>query len=198
MKKTKRKLSEYWDKILLEKIPSYAKFDLIEDEVKTHFSFVKWMFKRIVMPLIVFYVVLGLIFNMNVFGSLLVTLIIFIYSNFIPDIDFLITRTKNKNKESLWYERYFLLFFAPLIVYYILEGRAKPLYSKERKCFHNFKTVVVYGIFLFIVGSILWDDALKIVMLPVFGMLGFIFHLLVDKKFKAERNPRPLGRGRIL
>jgi hypothetical protein len=183
MKKTKQRLSDYWDKILLKRIPPYAKFKKVESEIKEHFNFVGWMFKRIIIPSIVFYVVIGLVLNINVFGSLFISLLVFLYSNFLPDLDFLIKNTKNKSKDSLWYEKYSLLFFAPVIMYYIIAGRAKPLYSIENRPFHNFKTVIVYGIFLFIVGSIFWDDTIKRLMLPIFGMLGFIFHLMVDRKF---------------
>ena len=184
MNRTKRRLSRYWDEIILKAIPPYAKFKKMEDEIKEHFNFINWMFKRILLPLIVFYVVIGLILNTNVLGSLFISLLVFVYSNFLPDTDFLIKKTRNKSKDSLWYEKYSLLFFAPVIMYYIIAGRARPLYSIEDRCFHNFRTVVVYGIFLFIVGSIFWTDALKRLMLPAFGMLGFVFHLMVDKRFK--------------
>jgi len=69
-------------------------------------------------------------------------------------------------------------------MYYTIAGRARPLYSTEERCFHNFKTVIIYGIFLFILGGIFWSETIKRVMLPLFGMLGFIFHLMVDKKLK--------------
>lgn len=187
MNKTKRRLSRYWDEIILKTIPPYAKFKKMEDEIKEHFNFINWMFKRILLPLIVFYVVMGLILNTNVFGSLFISLLMFIYSNFLPDTDFLIKKTKDKNKDSLWYEKYSLLFFAPIIMYYIIAGRARPLYSVEDRYFHNFRTAIVWGIFLFIVGSIFWTDALKRIMLLVFGMLGFIFHLMVDKRFNKVK-----------
>jgi len=184
MKRTKRRLSKYWDGIILKTIPPYAKFKKTESEIKEHFNFVSWMFKRILVPLIIFYVIIGLILNINIFGPLFVMLLVFLYSNFLPDTDFLIKKTKNRNEESLWYDKYSLLFFAPVIMYYTIAGRAKPLYSTEERCFHNFKTVIIYGIFLFILGSIFWSETFKRVMLPLFGMVGFIFHLMVDKKLK--------------
>lgn len=186
MKKTEKKLSRYWDEVVSSKLPSYRDFRKMEKEISEHFNFVRWAFKSIVIPLIVFYVVIGLVLNMNVFGSLFVSLLAFIYSNFLPDIDFLIKKTKNKHKESLWFEKYALLFFTPVILYYIIAGRAKPLYSAEERCFHNPKSLVIYGIFLFVIGSIFWADAIKRVMLPVFGMLGYAFHLAVDRGFKTS------------
>ncbi len=187
MEKTKKRLSRYWDNVLLKVIPPYARFEKIEEELKEHFNFLKWIFKRVVLPLIIFYIIMSLIFNMNVFDSLFISLAIFLYTNFLPDVDFLIRKTVQKNKISLWYEKYFLLFFAPIVIYYVIEGRAKPLYSSEDRCFHNFKTVIVYGFFLLIVGSIFWPEKLNRVMLPLFGMLGFIFHLVVDGTYAFLR-----------
>ena len=187
MDKTKKRLSRYWDRIFLRAIPPYVRFEKVEKELEEHFNFLKWMFKRVVLPLILFYVVMSLVFNMNVFGSLFISFIIFIYSNFLPDVDFLIKRTIQKNRDSLWYEKYFLLFFAPVVIYYVIRGRAKPLYSLEDRCFHNFRTVLVYGFFLLIVGSIFWPETLKRVMLPLFGMMGFIFHLIVDGTYAFLR-----------
>jgi len=184
MKRTKKKLISYWDGIIARSIPSYVEFKKMEDEIKEHFSFIKWMFKRVVLPLMIFYVVMSLILNMNIFGSLFVFLVVFIYSNFLPDIDFLIKKTKDNDEDSLWYEKYLLLFFAPVVVYYIIAGRARPLYSVDDRCFHNFKTAIIYGLFLFVVGSIFWPETLNRIMLPAFGVTGFVFHLLVDRRFR--------------
>lgn len=181
MKRTRSKLSEHWDK-LVSKFIVY-KFDKAEEELKEHFDFLAWTFNRIILPLIMFYVALSLILNINIFGPLFVMLAVFIYSNFLPDADFLIKKTENKSKESLWYERWMLLFFMPIIGYYILTSKAKPLYSHKPRCFHNLGTAIIYGIFLLAIGSIFWPETLNRVMLPVFGMSGFIFHLMVDKGF---------------
>ncbi|MBI2106553.1 hypothetical protein HYT57_01080 [Candidatus Woesearchaeota archaeon] len=179
MENTKKKLSIYWDELISKKIPSYVNFQKIEDEIKEHFGFLRWAFKRIVLPIAIAYILAGIfLFKMNVLGSLVIALIVFLYSNFLPDTDFLIKETKNA--ESKWYEKYALLFFAPVIMYYILDGRKKPLYTKKGKSFHNYKTVFIWGVFLFIVGAILWQEPIKMAILPIFGMLGFSFHLMID------------------
>ena len=185
MDKTRNKISEYWDELIGKKIPSYADFKKMEEEIKEHFSFLKWTFKRIVLPLAIFYVIAGIFFfKINVLGSLVIALIIFLYSNFLPDIDFLMKETKDKKLASKWYEKYTLLFFAPIVMYYILDGRKKPIYTLKGKCFHNFRTLLIYGVFLFIVGVILWQESIKMVILPLFGMFGFSSHLMVDGRIK--------------
>ncbi len=181
MKRTKKKLSEHWDKLVSKFI--HYKFDKAEEELKEHFDFLAYTFNRIIIPLIAIYVLISLTLDINVFGSLFVCMIIFIYSNFLPDTDFLIKRTENKKQESLWYERYTLLFFAPILVYYIITGKASPLYSLESRSFHTIKAAIIWGIFLLVIGSIFWPETLKRIMLPLFGMAGFTFHLLVDRGF---------------
>jgi len=181
MRGTKIRLNRYWDGIILQHIPSYAGFKKMQEEISEHFGFLSWMFKRVVVPLIIFYVVLGAFLNINVFDSLFVSLLIFFYSNFLPDTDALIKTTNNKSKAKLR-ERYFLLFFAPFNMYYIIAGKAKPIYSTENRCFHNLRSMLIYGAFLLAVGFVFWTDIIKIVMLPVFGILGFGFHLIVDKR----------------
>lgn len=181
MKMTGRKLSEYWDRIIYKNLPSYAKFRKMREELAEHFNFIGWSAKRIILPLLVFYALVGLILETNVFGSMFLSLLLFFYSNLLPDVDALFKKAKNKNIESLWYEKYSLLFFAPVIMYYIIRGRAKPLYAINERTFHNFKTTLIYGAFLFVVGSIFWTDALRRIMFPLFGMLGFSTHLLIDK-----------------
>jgi len=180
MKKSKKRLNEYWDKRVLRIIPHNGNFQKVEQEAREHLGFLGATIKRIIIPLILFYIIAGLFLDLNVFGSLLVSFLIFLYSNFIPDIDFFIIKTDREVKESLWYEKYFWLLFAPLIFYYILAGKAKPVYSTESRCFHNVKSAVIYGLFLLIVGHIFWDETLKIVMLPLFGLVGYFFHLTVD------------------
>src|SRR3989338_722433 len=176
---TRKKLSIYWDELIAKKIPSYVNFQKVEDEIKEHFGFLRWAFKRIILPITVAYILAGIFFfKVNVLGSLVIALMVFLYSNFLPDTDFLMKQSKKT--ESRWYEKYGLLFFAPVIIYYILDGRKKPLYTKKGKFFHNYKTVMIWGVFLFVLGSILWQEPLKIAILPLFGMLGFSFHLMID------------------
>lgn len=181
MEKTKKRLAQYWDDIFLKKIPRKVHFKKIEEEIKEHFGLLGFMMKRILLPLILIFLIFGLILGNNILSSIFISLLVFLYSNFLPDIDFLVRTTERKEKESLWYEKYFFLFFAPIVVYYIMLGKAKPLYSIEHRCFHNIKSMLAWGIFLFFVGNIFWDETIKIIMLPLFGIVGFVFHLIIDE-----------------
>lgn len=185
MKKSRERLRIYWDNLILKFIPPYAKFDRLQEEISEHFSFLSMIFKRIIIPMLLFYIAIALIMGMNIFGPIFISLVIFFYSNFLPDSDFLIK--KDNRRESLWYERYFLLFFLPVVFYYVIIGKAKPIFSKQTKSFHNVKSALAWGAFLFVIGNIFWDESLKIIMFTSFGFIGYCLHLLVDGTIILEK-----------
>jgi hypothetical protein len=185
MDKTKGKLTKYWDGLLSDSLPSFANLDKVEEEVKEHYLFVRLMWMRFIIPLVSFYVVMGLIFRINILGALFISFLVFIYSNMLPDADILIKKTPEGQRESLWYEIFFLLCFAPIVVYYVLHGRAKPLFSNTPKPFHSLKAAFIWALFLFLIGNLFWPGVLiKSLMLPLFGLIGFLFHLFVDDVVK--------------
>ena len=59
---TRKKLSIYWDELISKKIPSYVNFQKVEDEIKEHFGFLRWAFKRIILPITVAYILAGIFF----------------------------------------------------------------------------------------------------------------------------------------
>ncbi len=181
MTNTKERLKEYWDAVVLKKIPPHAQFHKVEDEIREHYSLLAWLWKSFLLPLIALYFILGIVFHNHILGSLFLSLLVFFYSNFLPDADILVNRPQDNERESLWYELYFLLFLTPIFLFYVMKGRANPLYTIKPRPFHNFSSVIAWGIFLLIISSLFWpDDTLKKLMLPLFGMAGFSFHLMVD------------------
>jgi len=185
MNKTRKRLKEYWDNLIAHAVPSYASFQKLETEFHEHFNWMAIVIKRLIVPLGLFFLAAGLIFGNHMFGSLVISLIVFIYSTFLPDIDILIKESGGESAPSLWYELYFFLFFAPLVVYYILAGKARPLFSTRARQFHSIQAVCVYAFFLFLVSSLFWPtEMLKRIMFPTFGTLGFVTHLVVDGTFR--------------
>ena len=165
----------------MKRIPPHAQFHKVEDELREHYNLIIWAWKSFLLPLIILYFVLGIIFHNHILGSLFLSLLVFFYSNFIPDADILVSRPQKNEKESMWYELYFLLCFAPIFLYYVMKGRANPLYSIKPRPFHHLVVIFVWGFFLLIISSLFWpDDMLNKMMFPIFGMAGFSFHLMVD------------------
>lgn len=182
MKKTRKKLEKYWDTIIYRKLPPVAKFKKVSEELIEHFNFAKWALKRILLPMIVFYTIFGVLLNINVFASLPISLLIFFYSNFLPDIDVLFKKTKNKSIDSPWYEKYAVLFFAPIILYDIFLGKQRKLYSLSERPFHSLEALGAYTVFLFVVASVFWPDILRKLLFVSSGALGYGTHLLADLK----------------
>jgi hypothetical protein len=82
--------------------------------------------------------------------------------------------------EAKWYEKYALLFFAPVFVYYRVLQKAKDIYTVHEKPFHNMKTFCAYLSFLLLIGFVLYTNFLENLSLPVFGGFGYYTHLFVD------------------
>jgi len=183
MRKTRKKFEKYWDIFIYRHLPPIAKFKKVNKELIEHFGFIQWTLKRILLPIIVFYIIVGFVLNINVFGVLLTSLLIFFYSNFLPDVDILFKKTKRKSLDSPWYEKCAVLFFAPVILYDIFTNRQRPLYSIKSRPFHNVQTMLIYGGFLFVVASVFWPDLLRRTIFTFFGMMGYTIHLMVDKGY---------------
>jgi hypothetical protein len=128
------------------------------------------------------------VFKENVMDSMLWGLLIFLYSNFLPDLPS-IYRRKKKNgetKDLAWYKKYSLLLFAPLLIWAFYSGIR--LSWRTTDTFHNFKSLTVFGVFLFLWGLFAFGDLpisvgdiTKIVSLPLYGLIGYLTHLKVDK-----------------
>lgn len=180
MKRTKRLLRKKWDETFYDFIK--ARFYKFESEFAEHASLMKWVALRILAPLAIFYMLAGLlVFEVYLVGSLFLGSLFFVYSNFLPDLDSLIIVTKNKKLSSRWFYRYSLLLFAPLFIYYAVSGHAKPIYADKPKEFHGVDSLITYIVFLFVLGFLFWRNPIQHTILPVFGGLGYLTHLVVDK-----------------
>lgn len=140
------------------------------------------------MPISLCYLCLGLLFGTNVIDSLFFSTLIFVYSNFLPDLlsPFRIRNREEKNKDGKWFKKYALLFFAPIFVF-LLWGYEIPILGTEEH-FHNVKSLGAYSIFLFLLGLILYGNIslslgkiLEVFSPMIFGCIGYVAHLKVDK-----------------
>ncbi|MEM4701336.1 MAG: hypothetical protein QXZ51_04240, partial [Candidatus Bathyarchaeia archaeon] len=59
---------------------------------------------------------------------------------------------------------------------------------RTTETFHNFKSLIVYGVFLFAVGffafakfPIQTGNIIEILVFPLYGLAGYLTHLKVDK-----------------
>ncbi|MDO8647638.1 MAG: hypothetical protein Q7R70_04440 [Candidatus Diapherotrites archaeon] len=162
-------------------LPKFANADKAIEEISEHFGTVKWSLKRIILPLAVFYILVGVFFQEHILGALFAALMVFLYTNFLPDLDAFFQHGKG-GKKANWFEKRIALFFTPLMIYYILSEKARPLDLGENKPFHNRRALVEFTIFLFAFGLIIYFSPIKAAFLALFGFLGFFTHLVVDKQ----------------
>lgn len=164
-------------------LPKYASADKVVEEIKEHFGTVKWSFKRIILPLAIFYILVGFFFQEHVLGALFTALLVFLYANFLPDLDAFFQHGKGGKKAS-WIEKRLALFLTPLMIYYILSEKAKVLDLGKNKPFHNKQALLEFTVLLFLFGLMIYFSVINAVFLALFGFLGFLTHLIVDKQVR--------------
>jgi len=157
------------------------------------------VFKWIVLPASLIYVCANFyFFKENVLDSMFLGILIFFYSNFLPDIPSIYRIRKSYDDirvtdEGLsWEKAYALLLFAPLFIGAFFCG-ILPRW-KITETFHNFKSLTIYVAFLILLSFFAFGDfpisigdITEILSLPFYGLIGYLTHLRVDKMHKWVR-----------
>jgi len=161
----------------------------MEEETHEHVHSLIKVFKWIVLPASFLYVGADFyFFKENALASMLWGLLICIYSNFLPDLPSIFRRKKNNGgtKDLPWYKKYALLLFAPLLIWVLFSG-IQPK-GKTIDTFHNFKSLTMYGFFLLVLGFFAFvkfpisiGNMTEILSTPLYGIIGYLTHLKVDK-----------------
>lgn len=165
-----------------EVLPPFVNSRLLVKELGEHFGFLKWGSKRIILPLAVFYVGVGLFFGEHVLGSLLMALVVFLYTNFLPDLDAFFPHSAGKKSEVSAFKKRIALFFAPAVIYYILSRKQAPWDLGRDKPFHNVRSLTELSVFLLFAGLLLYFSLLKAFFFMLFGACGFFIHLVIDNR----------------
>jgi hypothetical protein len=157
-------------------------------ETSEHVDSLIKVFKWVVLPASLIYVCADLyFFGENTLDSLFLGILIFFYSNFLPDLPSIYRKkTRDTTEDLLWDEKYALLLFAPLFIGAYLCGIR--LRRKTTETFHNFKSLTIYVAFLLLVSFFAFGDfpisigdMTEIFSLPFYGLIGYLTHLKVDK-----------------
>jgi hypothetical protein len=127
------------------------------------------------------------VLGQNALGLVLWGVAVYFYSNFLPDLPSIYRKKKREQngKDLAWYKKYALLLFAPLLVWILFSG--VRLSWRTEETYHNFKSLAVYGTFLFPVGLLAFagiplsiESLIKILFFQFCGVTGFLTHLKVD------------------
>jgi hypothetical protein len=171
-----------------EKIRSRLPFWRMEEETFEHVQMAVQVFEFIILPFSVFYLFGDLFFlRENALDSMLWGMVIFFYSSFLPDIAGVCRRKKSVSAGDLpWHKKYSVLLFAPLFVLLLFSNVRLSWRTAEN--FHNFRSLTVYGGFLFLFGFVVFGgfpvsfgQVTEILILPFYGALGYLAHLKVDR-----------------
>ena len=151
------------------------------------------VFKWVVLPASLIYVWANFyFFGENALDSMFLGILIFFYSNFLPDIPSIYRRRKSygdtrvADEDLAWEEKYAFLLFAPLFIGAFYCGIR--LRWKITETFHNFKSLTIYVAFLLLLSFFAFGDfpisigdVTEILSLPFYGLTGYLTHLKVDK-----------------
>jgi hypothetical protein len=172
-----------------KKIRSKLPFWRLEEETSEHVRMAVEVFEVIVLPFSIIYLFGNLFFlKENAFDSTLWGILIFFYSSFLPDLTSICRRGKEKKgiRDLPWYKKYAILLFAPLFVLLLFSN--VRLGWKTTESFHNFKSLTIYGGFLLLWGFVVfggfpvsWGQVTEMLVLPFYGVIGYLAHLRVDK-----------------
>lgn len=171
------------------KIQSKLPFWRMREETSEHVRMLIRVFKFVVLPASILYL-LGSLFLLkeNTFDSALWGILVFFYSNFLPDLTCIFRKDKNKGKpKSLsGYKKYALLLFAPVFICVLFSN--VQFVWKTAEDFHNFKSLTIYGGFLMLLGFFIFGgfpismgQVIETLALPAYGVIGYLTHLKVDK-----------------
>jgi len=164
-------------------------------ETFEHVHLLTKVFKWIVLPSSVLYgCAMFIFFGQNSLDSIILAVLLFFYSNFVPDLPAIFRRkvyhdVRDSFHEDLpKYKTYTLLLFAPLFIVLLFCG--KKIKWKTTETFHNFKSLTIYGTFLFTLGFLVLvafpisiGSTIEVLWVPLFALLGYLTHLRVDHVF---------------
>jgi len=164
-------------------------------ETFEHVHLLTKVFKWIVLPSSVLYgCAMFIFFGQNALDSILIANLLFFYSNFLPDLPAIFRRKVYHDARDTFhedlprYKAYALLLFSPLFIALLFCG--KKIKWRTTETFHNFKSLVVYGAFLFTLGFLVLmvfrvslGGIIEVLFVPLFGLLGYLIHLKVDLVF---------------
>lgn len=161
----------------------------MEEETLEHVNSSVKVFKWVILPVSFLYVfTVFYLFGENALDSMLWGLLVFFYSNFLPDLPSIYRRKEKnrKNEDLTWYKKYAILLFAPLLVWVLFSGMR--LSWRTAETYHNFKSLIVYAFFLLLLGFFAFvkfpmeiGNIIEILFFPFYGVVGYLTHLRVDK-----------------
>lgn len=165
-------------------LPKHARPEKIIREVTEHLVHYRRVILYILFPLMFFYLGMGIFIGQYSGGAAIFALLVSFYASFLPEADLLLapgTFLAKKGRIAKTHEKYLVLMFVPLYLYLIAAKRVTPIFMEEHKPFHTVRALLVFSIFIFGIGMVLYASFFKAIFLAIFGAVGYLTHLFVDK-----------------
>lgn len=173
--------------IVRSRLPAVA----MEIETLKHVHMAIKVFKWVIVPVSLIYVVADLyFFEQNALDSMLWGQLVFLYSNFVPDLPSIFrTETLTGQLADLhWWQKCAVLYGAPIFICALFSGLR--LNWKTTETFHNFRSLAAYVAFLLVLGFLTFGDFAispgeftEILSVPFYGAIGYLTHLKVDEQW---------------
>jgi len=153
----------------------------MKQETAEHLHMLLSVLKYVIFPASICYVFVGALLGENALDSVACGVLVFIYSNFLPDLPsaFREKKVDSRTRSSSWYKKYALLLLAPVFIWLLFSDIG--LFWKTTETFHNFKSLLVFEGFLVLLGLIFFGGLLEPLAFSLFGAIGYLAHLKVDK-----------------
>jgi hypothetical protein len=161
-------------------LPGFVTFNKVLGEFLEHKEFAMWVFVRVVIPIILFNALVNLVvFERFRLSPTIFGIAIFFYSTFLVDLDSFFN-SRSMSKEATPVQKILILFFAPVVIYYMLSKKLRPLHLPQ-KYFHRKKSLLLFCLFAFVVGWIIFFNLPDALFFVLFAFTGYVTHLLVDR-----------------
>jgi len=161
-------------------LPGFATFEKVADEFVEHKDFAWWVFFRVVIPVLLLNALVNLfIFDRFRLSPTIFGVVVFFYATFLVDLDSFFNVKKN-SREATSVQEILILLFAPVVIYYMLSKKLKPI-RIPYKYFHRKQSMVIFCFFSFILGWMIFFHLPDAFFFMLFAFLGYVSHLIVDK-----------------
>ena len=163
---------------------THAHPEKIIEEISEHLALYKQVIFYVLGPLLFFYIGMGIFVGEYSGGAALFALFISFYSSFLPESDLMLApqgHLARKGRVAKPHEKYLVLVFAPLYIYLVATKKIVPVFVEGHKPFHSVRALIIFSLFLFCIGMLLYISFFKAIFFALFGTIGYAMHLFVDK-----------------
>jgi hypothetical protein len=157
-------------------------FFRMKEETSEHLHMLFEVFKYVILPASLLYSFTGFfLLGENTLDSMALGVIVFFYSNFLPDLPSAFRKKKGdvETGSLSWFKKYALFLFAPIFIWLLFSDVGVAW--KTTDTFHNFKSLIVFGAFLALLGFIAFGGLIEPLLFSFYGVIGYLAHLKVDK-----------------